>query len=406
LPPLLPAEAGWGSVQIPADSHLPDNTVYFAWEVPAVLHAVVVDAGASGKLLQLACAPDPDAGRTQARILGPDGLTAAILSTTDLVVWNGGALPAETARLLTPWLREGGIFVQLPPAGASPAQNAPPSPGLSAGDFSPPAWGALERGQTPFDEKNEKNDRGQTPFGITLWEENDGPLARTENGQSLSLASVEIHTRQIPQPSDLWQVLATHGDGKPFLIRQSLGRGSAYALSSGVGEDWSSLGEGTVLVPFVQRLLHKASQQRHPVSMGTAGEWKPDPDEVWIPVHPLSETEPAAGLNAAGLRDPRWRAGVYQNGSRFVALNRPESEDDPGLVPAANVGALLPGVPVQTLENASALSADSLQSELWPAFSTLLAFFLFAEMALCWSDAGSALRTPFSRNVSRKGVAP
>lgn len=393
VPPSLPAEGGWGSLQLPADGHNPDNAVYFAWGPPEALHAAVVGAGASAKLLQLACAPDPASGFAAAALLPPETLSEATLANTDLLVWNAGPLPAQAAKRLQPWIESGGVLLQFPPDAfaTEAAKNPELQPGglPESGVFSPPSWDAAESSAEPF-----------TP---ALWDETEGPLSKTENGQSLPLSSVEIRRRQIPLPGRTGQVVATYGDGRAFLTRQSVGRGLAYAVSTGVEESWSSLGDGLVLVPVLHRLLVQAAALRRPATQGTAGEWRPEPEEIWVPTHRAAD-EPASGDASSFQRvaDPRWNAGVYRQGARWLALNRPEVEDDARTLPASDLAGLLPGVPLKTLENASALSTEAVQNELWPAISVLLALFLCAEMALCWMDPStpSKARPPIKSPVA------
>jgi hypothetical protein len=241
-------------------------------------------------------------------------------------------------------------------------------------------------------------------FAVTLWEETEGPLARTESGQSLPVSSLDIQRRQIPVPGRAGIVLGTYADGRPFLVRQTLGRGGAFALSTAAQESWSSLAEGTVLVPLIQRMLTTAAQQRRPASMAVAGEWKPDADEAWIPVTGAAETERSAAADARkpALADPRWRAGVYQFGGRWMALNRPDIEDETPLVPASELHGMLPLIPIRTLEQAGALSSESLQKELWPALSALLVLTLLVEMALC----GIESRTAPPHALAKKSSAP
>lgn len=386
--PPLPPESGWGSVQIPADGHAPDNSVYFAWGNPEVLRAAIVGEGATGKLLQLACAPDPVSGVALATRITQETLSASALANTDLLVWNAGAISAETAKQLHPWMEAGGVLLQFPPD-ASGAPDADKSPRESnsenpPGSFTPPSWNETES--------------GTDPFAITLWDETEGILAKTENGQSLPLSSLEIRRRQTPHPGGTGQVVATYGDGRPFLIRQAIGRGVAYALSTGVEESWSSLGEGLVLVPVLHRLLIQASTLRRPPTQGIAGEWRPESGEIWVPVHRIMPAGGALGDSTAtqGVADPHWNAGIYQQGARWMALNRPDAEDDPRTLPASDLARMLPGVPLKTLEHASALSAEALQQELWSALGALVVLLLSGEMALCWMDSGA----PF-RGVSR-----
>lgn len=378
VPAALPAEPGWGSVQIPADGYGPDNAAYFAWAPPPVLRSLVVGEGASAQLMRLACAPDPASGLAISSVISASELSASMLAETDLVVWMTDPVTPEIAQRLSPWIDAGGVLFQLPP-GERARERAPEGPALGAGSASPPPeageWGALAWNSA---------ETGTPRFGVALWEETDGPLGKTENGQSLPLQNLEILRRQLPvlKPDD--QVLATYEDGRPFFTRQIRQRGSVYTLSTRVEEEWSALADGTVLVPVVQRLLQLAAGQRRPSSLGIAGQWKPGPDEIWVPVEGGEGGAEGGLAGRAREADPRWKAGVYQNGARWIALNRPDAEDDQARVSVSEFGGLLPGVAMRALEEAGMIKADSLQSELWPVFATLLVLMLCLETALCW----------------------
>jgi hypothetical protein len=108
---------------------------------------------------------------------------------------------------------------------------------------------------------------------------------------------------------------------------------------------------------MVQRLLALGGQRLAPPNLAVVGEWKPaDAEEIWTAVerdHP---------------RDWRWHAGVYQSGTRLLALNRPEAEDALDLVPASRLPELLQGAKLTVMSGALALKADRLQSEIWPGW--------------------------------------
>src|SRR4030095_14045841 len=90
-------------------------------------------------------------------------------------------------------------------------------------------------------------------YRILRWVEDEGPLAKTDEGLSLPLREVTFQRRQmIVGPKN---VLAAFEDGAPFLARQTLGRGEIFFCASLPKKEWSSLSEGPVLVPMMQRLL-------------------------------------------------------------------------------------------------------------------------------------------------------
>jgi len=86
-------------------------------------------------------------------------------------------------------------------------------------------------------------------------------------------------------------------------------------------------------------------------------------------------------------RDPRWNAGVYKSGARLLALNRPETEDQPDLVDPARLPELLRGAKLTVMTGALELKADRLMSEIWPAMIIATMLFMCLEMLLATSKA-------------------
>jgi hypothetical protein len=343
---------GWGKVELPADEAPADNAAWFAYAPPVPLHAAIVGEGASASRLRFAAAPDKT--RTDR--------TAAIsaASRSSEVKWNDAALgvwmvpsPDETVgKAIEAWVQAGGVLLCFPPGGE--------------GGTSPlgVAWGAAESA--------ERN----APFRVTAWDELDGPLARTESGASLPLARLEIQRRQIPMTGQDAHVYASFADGRAFLLGRKIGAGHVFACATLPEQSWSNFGDGLVLLPMVQRLLALGSQRLAPPNLAVAGEWKPaDAEEIWT------------GVETDHPRDWRWNAGVYQSGTRLLALNRPEAEDAPDLVPGTRLQDLLHGAKLTVMSGALALKADRLQSEIWPAMVIATMLFMCVEMLLATSKA-------------------
>jgi Aerotolerance regulator N-terminal len=362
-------EAGWGKVELPADEAPADNVAWFAYSPPVPLHAAIIAEGASALRLQFAAAPDKT--RTDR--------TAAVFtaSRASQVKWNDAALgvwiappPDETiGKAIENWVEAGGVLLCFPPGGE--------------GGTSPlgVAWEAVESA--------ERN----ASFRITVWDELDGPLARTESGASLPLARLEIQRRQIPATGEDAHVYASFADGRAFLIGRKVGAGHVFACATLPEPGWSNFGEGLVLLPMVQRLITLGGQRLEPPSLATAGEWKPaNAEEIWTAVE------------SDRPRDWRWNAGVYQSGTRFLALNRPETEDAPELVPATRLPELLHGAKLTVMTGAMSLKADRLQSEIWPAMVIVTMLFMCAEMLLATSKAMLPLKPAVKPAATRQPV--
>ncbi len=347
------AGGGWGKLELPADDNLADNTAYFVHRPPTAMHTTVIgELPATAKIFRFAAAPDATRLDRTAETLTPARASGAKWKDSAFAVWQGAA-PGETeAKAMEQFVNDGGVLLALPPGGTGGAGPL----GVS--------WGEIEKA-------------GKDPLRVTSWDELDGPLARTDSGTSLPLARLAVLQRQIPRAtSGAAHVYGAFADGQPFLTGRRVGSGYIFACSTLPEEDWSTLGEGFVLLPMVQRLIALGGAHLAPPALAFAGEWKPDGAEgSWAPV----ETD--------RRRDPRWNAGVYRNGAQLIALNRPDPEDLPELVESARLKDLLRGAKLTVMSGALELKADRLMSEIWPAMVIAAMIFMCLEMLLATSKA-------------------
>lgn len=355
------AAGGWGRVDLPADENGRDNMCYFVYGSQAQLRGLVVASDAkAGDLMSLASAPSPALNRVC------DRLPASAAANVDyeklaFVVWQGAAPAGAAAEKLKRFVSAGGVVLFLPPSDGVAAAVAPDAL---------VAWGGAEAAEK------------MKPYRVALWDDLDGPLAKTANGRSLPVARLESAKRcvfaakteagGVAAGDSGWHALATYVDGKPFLLRRALGNGRMYAVTSLPVADWSNLGEGVVLVPMVQRMLEQGGKRLSGAETATCGEWSPpDNGEVWNTV-----------AESGGGRDYRTQAGVYVSGTRRLALNRPAAEDAPDFVAKEKLPKLLGSVPVTVTESLAAEGGSDLQSELWAMFVLFALLFLLAESAL------------------------
>ena len=202
-------------------------------------------------------------------------------------------------------------------------------------------------------------------FRILRWDEEQGPLAKTDEGLSLPLPQVTFQRRQVMVGQK--SVLAAFEDGTPFLTRQTLARGEIYFCASLPEKDWSSLGEGTVLVPMLQRLLQAGSRRLQQTSSIACGELSAsDRGRNWESVDSIKP------------KDIRFQAGVYRAGERLVAVNRPAAEDEPEILEADETHRLFGDLPFQMLLERRT-QMERLQGEIWRLFLFAMLLFLIAE---------------------------
>jgi hypothetical protein len=349
---LAKADSGWGKVELPADENPADNTSYFAYAPPAPLRAVIVGDGPATARLRFAAAPDKSRTDRGASVVSLANVASIAWDETALILWQAPAPDEAVSKSLQGWVERGGILLCFPPGGE--VTNGPLGLTWNAPENAPPA----------------------APFRVNSWDELDGPLARTDSGASLPLAKLDVPRRQIPVTGESDHIVAAFADGRTFLFSRQAGDGRVFACATLPDAEWSTLGDGFVLLPMVQRLLTLGGRRLAPPAMAIAGEWHPsDPQEIWSAV----ETEKR--------QDWRWHAGIYENAGRRIALNRPEAEDAPEIVERARLPEMLRGVKLTVMAGALELKADSLQSEIWPAMLILTMLFMCAEMALATSKA-------------------
>jgi hypothetical protein len=337
-------DAGWGSLALPVDTNPRDNQAYFVYGGEIPLRTLVVAADSqSSRFLKLAAgvvAQEP----SFAQQVTASGFPGASLEGLSLILWQD-ALPAgDASERLQKFVEEGGVVVFFPTGTAD------------ATEFMSSRWG---ESQTATDERG---------FQIVRWDEDQGPLAKSDEGFSLPLAQTEFKRRDVI--SGQHAVVAAFDDGTPFLVRKTVGRGQVYFCASLPDSEWSTLGEGPVLVPMLQRLLQTGSRRLQQVNVVNCGEMSvADLQRQW------------AGVEAPGAKNVRLHAGVYRSGDRWLAVNRPPSEDEPELLELNEARQLFAGMPFQLLEEKQQRT-DALQGEIWRLFLFGMLLFLVGESLL------------------------
>jgi hypothetical protein len=210
-----------------------------------------------------------------------------------------------------------------------------------------------------------QNAESQEGFHVVRWDEDEGPLAKSDEHLSLPLAQTTFARRQaIVGPKNN---LAAFEDGSAFLTRQDVGKGEVYFCGSLPQSDWSSLGDGPVLVPMLQRLLLAGGRRLQQATFAACGELGAvDLARQWVSV---DSTKP---------KDIRFEAGVYRSGDRLLAVNRPAAEDEPDVMDSDDVRKLFGNLPVQTLQEKT-LDVGQLQGEAWRIFVFAMLLFLIGE---------------------------
>jgi hypothetical protein len=336
--------SGWGYVEVPADANQRNNRTWFVYGPPAKLRTTIVKEDSRvGSWLAAAASAAPPGTQREARILSPADAAGLTFDGDVLILWQA-ALPAgDVATKLDTFVQSGGALVFLPTGKAD------------AGQFASQGWGALE--------KAAEDQR----FRVERWEEKEGPLAKTEEGFSLPLNLAAVTQRQ--RINGNAPALATFADSGSLLTRQTLGRGHVYFLASLPMREWSTLGNGPVLVPVVQRLLQSGSRRLTQASLMQCGD-----------LTAVDQALPWQAVEGGGT-NPQLETGIYRAGERLAALNRASGEDSAEVATREEVSKALAGVPLQWFEE-TGQNGDRMQGEVWRLFVTAMLIFLLVESFL------------------------
>ncbi|HZM02224.1 MAG TPA: BatA domain-containing protein [Candidatus Saccharimonadales bacterium] len=332
-------EGGWGSFALPADGNLHDNTAYFVYGPNTPLLASVVSGEAgTARYFEFAAASHT---AQPAELVAPSAMVDANLDGRSLLVWQA-PLPAgaEAARVQS-FAEAGGVVAFFPSGQADPGQFA----GLG--------WGSIQ------------NAEGEEGFHVLRWDEDEGPLAKSDEHSSLPLAQTTFQRRQLIVGQK--ETLAAFEDGTAFLVRQSLGKGEIYFCATLPDPAWSSLGDGPVLVPMLQRMMEAGARRLQKQTAMTCGE-----------LSAVDQTLPWVAVDAARSKDIRTQAGVYRAGDRLVAVNRPSAEDEPERLDIDEAKKLFGSLPVQSLQERH-FEMGHLQGEIWRIFVFAMLIFLIVE---------------------------
>jgi hypothetical protein len=332
-------EGGWGSFSLPLDANEHDNTAYFVYGADTPLLATMVsDDARLARFFQFAAASRE---AKEAELFSTPDLDGANFDGRTLLIWQAPLPSGKDAGRLQSFAASGGVVVFFPPGRPDPGQFG----GLS--------WGSVQEVEGP------------EGFRILRWNEEEGPLARSDEHTSLPLAQTSFEKRQPVRGQK--GALAAFEDGTAFLVRQNLGKGAIYFCSSLPDAAWSGLGDGPVLVPMLQRMLEAGAGRVQQVSAATCGELSAaDQSLAWVSVDSVTN------------KDIRTQAGVYRAGARLLAVNRPAAEDDPEMLDPDEARKLFGDLPVQMLEEQH-FQSGPLQGEIWRFFLFAMLLFLLVE---------------------------
>ena len=332
-------EEGWISILSPDDFCQSDNICYLTYgstEPPQV----AVRASNPRTSLILRSASQTEQGEL------PDPLPLSGFGEKDLlsrkILIHQGEINSKVETVLEEFVIKGGSLVLFPPEVTS------------SDDSKLLSWNSLE-------EKLEDE-----IFQVSNWREDSGLLTNSSDGNRLPLDRLAIKRRRTPQQGE---TLAYYSDGKPFLSCLTLGKGIVYFFSTLPLDSWSSMSDGYVLVPALQRLIEESSSSNSFIQSWFCGEKESKESILFEPIGDAKD------------KVPYLHAGIYRVNGRLTAINRPKSENDTLFLTVEQILEKLPNISPRLLEDESS-SASNDRSEAWSFFLTLCLILLLGEALL------------------------
>lgn len=332
-------EEGWISILSPDDFCQSDNICYLTYgstEPPQV--AVRASNPRTSLILRSASQTE------QGELADPLPLSGFgekdILSRKILI--HQGEINSKVEKVLEEFVIKGGSLVLFPPE----VTSSDGSKLLS--------WNSME-------EKLEDE-----IFQVSNWREDSGLLTNSSDGNRLPLDRLAIKRRRTPQQGE---ALAYYSDGKPFLSCLTLGKGIVYAFSTLPLDSWSSMSDGYVLVPALQRLIEESSSSNSFIQSWFCGEKESKESILFEPIGDAKDNVPYL------------HAGIYRVNGRLTAINRPKSENDTLFLTVEQILEKLPSISPRLLEDESSSGSND-RSEAWSFFLTLCLILLLGEALL------------------------
>ncbi len=343
-------EAGYGSML--SKSTVGDSRPqYFTYDRSSPIQiALVAEDDESASYLQRATSISTSF-QVESKRYDPNALLP--FGTASFIVWQA-PLPLEPeAQAFRDYLSSGGVMLCLPP-------SSEPQSSLAGH-----TWGKVLSAPDNVE------------FVISQWDRKSGPLRDGNDGVAVPVDKLRmIQRRNLSHDST---VVAAWDDGSPALTRHLFGAGELYFLNTLPNYYWSSLGDGDVLLPLVQRLISTSKMVYGTPTFMVVG----DSETLEkMQLHPFKRILPVN--EDTGNNDPiEYRTGVFEHNGDYLAINGDPREIDSIYLSMQEVNQLLPRA-----EYSDAELSES-PSPIWKTFAYLTILILLGE---------AALSTPFSKS--------
>ena len=343
--------SGWGAVRLPGDANPLDNRFFFVFSEPPVRKVVVVsDDTRVGEAFSRALAIPTDVRLQHHVDVIPVSRVAEIdWESTALLVWQAALPRGLVAEQIAHFVNTGRV-----------AMFFPPGPGGAGEQLFGSQW------------RNWHASGTETVSKLSWWRGDADLLAHVESGEALPLN--ELRTYRYRTLESTGTPLATFDDDAPLLNRIATDHGAVYFCSTLPTAQFSSLErDGIVFYVMLQRALTDGSRSLAVASQRDAGLDVLADREQWTAVAPEEDT---ASLSEIGLH-----AGVYQDETHWVAVNRSQTEDSATISSVEAVDALFDGLSYRRID-VDVGDTSALASELWRIFLIAMALALIVEAVL------------------------
>jgi len=387
---VLPDESGWvwGSIQLEDDALSLDNAYYFTRWIPERIHVLLVGNEPEDlRPLDLALtSPGDHRGIFELKETFHRQDWIAELDDADVVFFsNLPSFEPREANRLRRFIEEGGGVVFLMGDDVD-LRN------MNETFFVPVVKVTL--GNILGD-----NQGGYLTFGTVTF---DHPLFQGMFEQGKENVRSPRFSRVIETMENSSRPIITLGDGRPFLLEQTVGQGKVLIVTSGVGETWSDLAYSTFFAPLVTRsaayLSTPALVKKNGYTVGESISLAVslrDVDEPYRIEKPSGEEVlllPSIGADRILLTfDETDQPGIYcfYQGETLIgmeAVNVDSRESNLTPISQDELEARLPGMHVFTIDETqdveSVVSRARWGKEFWKEMLLLGVFVLVAEMLI------------------------
>ena len=336
-----------GSIVVGPDASTPDNSVYFNARTLPRIPVLLVDGRPSANpqadaafFLGKALVPTDESPFT-VKTLAADQVTPAdVTAATVVILANVGQVPGPVADALQARIEQGGGVLFLPgdqaqadPFNAEFGQVAPCK--LRQVLEAHPANGETAESLTRID------------FTHPIFE----VFALPHHGD-LSLPKFARYWETTD--TQLSQVLARFGDGRPAILERQVGKGVSMALVSAIDGDWNDFARQSVFLPFVHQTVRYLAVQTGKQTAYSSGDLLPAPDGDTLKDpqgQTLAPVPTGAGKSGYYATQPGFYLALNpQGGQDFCyAVNGSLTEGDPATVGAEEIAAAIERAPDEVL---------------------------------------------------------